>query len=155
MLLTFDSASHLARALRRAADAHGRHEEQTGLEHLLIPARSEGATVPVAIVTSRTEAELIVGMLRNYDVRAVVSADDVGGQDPALQIQGVRVLVAPSDEAAARQLLAAAWDTSPKASHGTLSSANVQASLNRNGPTGVPARASTGAAGPDRARSWW
>jgi hypothetical protein len=179
MLLTFDSASDLARALRRAADAYGRHEEQTGrpdvdwpdwyglyleleqagLEHLLSPARLEGATVPVAIVTSRTEAELIVGMLRNYDVRAVVSADDVGGQDPALQNQGVRVLVAPSDEAAARQLLAAAWDTSPEASHGTLSNADEQASLNRielvDASTRARARASTGAAGPDRARSWW
>jgi hypothetical protein len=30
MGLTFDSASDLARALRRAADAHGQHEEQTG-----------------------------------------------------------------------------------------------------------------------------
>jgi hypothetical protein len=90
--------------------------EQAGLEHLLSPGRPEGATVPVAIVTSRTEAELIVGMLHNYDLRAVVSADDVGGQDPALQIQGVRVLVAPSDEAAARQLIAAARDTSPGAS---------------------------------------
>jgi hypothetical protein len=75
MLLTFDSASDLARALRRAADAHRRHEKQTGrpdadwpnwyglyleleqagLEHLLIPGRLEGATVPVAIVTGRTE----------------------------------------------------------------------------------------------------
>jgi hypothetical protein len=178
MLLTFDSASDLARALRRAADARGRHEEQTGrsdvdwpdwyglyleleqagLEHLLSPARHEGATVPVAIVTSRTEAELIVGMLRNYDLRAVVSADDVGGQDPALQNQGVRVLVAPTDEAAARRLLAA-WDTSPEASHGTLSSADEQASLNRNelvdASARARARASTGTAGPDRARSWW
>jgi hypothetical protein len=158
MLLTFDSASDLARALRRAADAHGQHEEQiglpdadwpnwyaqyleleqAGLQHLLIPGRFEGATVPVAIVTSRTEAELIVGMLRNYDLRAVVSADDAGGQDPALQNQGVRVLVVPSDEAAARQLLAAAWDTSPEASHGTLSSADEQASLSRNEPVDAP-----------------
>jgi predicted Fe-Mo cluster-binding NifX family protein len=64
-------------------------------------------TVTVAVVPSRTEAELIVGLLRNNDVRAVVSADDAGGQEPALQTQGVRVLVAPSDEASARRLLAA------------------------------------------------
>lgn len=82
----------------------------------------------MAIVTSRTEAELIAVMLRNHDLRAVVSTDDARGQDPALQIQGVRVLVAPFDEAAARQLLAAAWDTSPEASHGTFSSADEQAS---------------------------
>ena len=68
----------------------------------------DGATVPVAVVPSRTEAELIVGMLRSNGVRAVVSADDAGGQDPQLQqVQGVRVLVAASDEASARRLLAA------------------------------------------------
>ena len=63
-------------------------------------------------VPSRTEAELIVGMLRNNDIDAAVSADDAGGQEPELQVQGVRVLVAPSDEALARQLLAAADSTS-------------------------------------------
>jgi len=62
--------------------------------------------VVVAVVTSRTEAELIVGMLRSNGVRAAVSADDAGGQDPQLQILGVRVLVAPADEASARELLA-------------------------------------------------
>ncbi|HEY2488333.1 MAG TPA: hypothetical protein VGI37_02430 [Streptosporangiaceae bacterium] len=66
----------------------------------------DGATVPVAVVPSRTEAELIVGMLRSNGLTAAVSADDAGGQDPQLQMQGVRVLVAPSDEASARQLLA-------------------------------------------------
>src|SRR5712691_433182 len=131
MQLTFDSASDLARALRRAADAHAQHEEQAGrpdpdwpnwyarylereqagLEHGgTFPARPDGATVPVAVVTSRTEAELIVGMLRNNGLRAAVAADDAGGQDPALQVQGVRVLVAPSDEASARRLIAAAND---------------------------------------------
>lgn len=70
------------------------------------------ASVPVAVVTSTTEADLIVGMLRSYNVRAVVSADDAGGQEPALQAQGVRVLVAPADEAPARQLLSAADDAS-------------------------------------------
>ena len=65
----------------------------------------DGATVAVAVVASRTEAELIVGMLRSNGLRAVVSADDAGGVEPQLQLQGVRVLVAASDEAAARQLL--------------------------------------------------
>ena len=65
-----------------------------------------GATVPVAVVSSRTEAELIVGMLRNNGLAAAVSADDAGGQEPELQVQGVRVLVAPADEAEARVLLA-------------------------------------------------
>jgi len=40
-----------------------------------------------------------------------VSADDAGGQYPQMQLDGVRVLVAPSDEASARRLLAAADDT--------------------------------------------
>ena len=71
-------------------------------------AGDEIASMPVAVVASRTEAELIVGMLRSNGVRAVVSADDAGGQQPPLQIQGVRVLVPPSDEAPARQLLAEA-----------------------------------------------
>ena len=64
-------------------------------------------TVPLAVVSSRTEAELIVGLLSSNGVRAVVSADDAGGQDPQLQLEGVRVLVAPSDEVAARRILAA------------------------------------------------
>jgi hypothetical protein len=71
----------------------------------------DGATVPVAVVTSRIEAELIVGMLRSHGLRAALAADDVGGQQPQLQLEGVRVLVAPSDEASARRLLAADDDT--------------------------------------------
>jgi len=72
----------------------------------------DGATVTVAVVASRTEAELIVGMLRSNGLTAAVAADDAGGQEPQLQLQGVRVLVAPSDEAPARQLLADAGNTS-------------------------------------------
>ena len=71
----------------------------------------DGAPVPVVVVASRTEAELIVGMLRSNGLRAVVSADDAGGVEPQLQLQGVRVLVAASDEAAARQLIAEAGET--------------------------------------------
>jgi hypothetical protein len=65
----------------------------------------DGATVPVAVVPSRTEAELIAGLLRSNGLTAAVSADDAGGQDPQLQMQGVRVLVTPADEASARRLL--------------------------------------------------
>jgi hypothetical protein len=66
----------------------------------------DGATVCVAVVGSRTEAELLAGMLRSHGLKAAVSADDAGGQYPQMQIDGVRVLVAPSDEASARRLLA-------------------------------------------------
>jgi hypothetical protein len=71
----------------------------------------DGLTVPLTVVTSRAEAELIVGLLRSNGLRAAVSADDAGGQDPQLQLEGVRVLVAPSDEAAARRILAEAEAT--------------------------------------------
>jgi len=74
-------------------------------------AASGTASVPVAVVASRIEAELIVGLLRNNGLTAAVSADDAGGQEPQLQIQGVRVLVPPSEEASARRLLAEADDT--------------------------------------------
>jgi hypothetical protein len=62
--------------------------------------------VTVAVVTSRTEAELIVGLLRSNGLKAGFAADDAGGQEPQLQLQGVRVLVAASDEDSARRLLA-------------------------------------------------
>ena len=73
----------------------------------------DGLTVTLTVVTSRTEAELIAGLLRSNGLRAAVSADDAGEQDPQLQLEGVRVLVAPSDEAAARQILAAAQAAGP------------------------------------------
>lgn len=66
------------------------------------------APVPVTVVTSRAEADLIVGFLRSNGLRATSTADDAGGQEPQLQLQGVRVLVAAADVASARQLLAAA-----------------------------------------------
>lgn len=67
----------------------------------------EGPSVPVAVAGSRIDAELIVGMLRSHGLRAVVSADDAGGLEPQLQLQGVRVLVPAADEDWARQPLAA------------------------------------------------
>jgi hypothetical protein len=63
--------------------------------------------VSVAVVGSRVEAELIVGLLRSHGLRAAVVTDDAGGQEPQWQLNGVRVLVPSSDEASARELLAA------------------------------------------------
>lgn len=71
----------------------------------------DGATVTVAVVASRTEAELVAGLLRSNGLRAAVLADDAGGQDPQLQISGVRVLVDADDEATARQILADVEET--------------------------------------------
>ena len=62
----------------------------------------------VAVVGSRAEADLIVGLLRSHGLGAAVATDDAGGQYPQLQQDGVRVLVPASDEAAARELLATA-----------------------------------------------
>lgn len=61
--------------------------------------------VVVAVVGSRQEAELIVGMLKSHGLRAAVSADDAGSVDLALQAQGVRVLAPERDAAKARQLI--------------------------------------------------
>lgn len=61
--------------------------------------------VTVSVAGTRPEAELIVGMLRSHGVKAVLSADDAGGVDLALQAQGVRVLVPNGQEARARLLL--------------------------------------------------
>jgi hypothetical protein len=69
----------------------------------------DGVSV-LAVVGSRIEAELMVGLLRSHGLGAAVSADDAGGQEPQLQLQGVRVLVARADEGEARRLLAAADD---------------------------------------------
>jgi len=74
----------------------------------------EGTTVTLTIVSSRAEADLVVGLLRSYGLRAAVATDDAGGQEPQLQLQGVRVRVNPADEEAAREILAAAAeDTGP------------------------------------------
>jgi hypothetical protein len=64
--------------------------------------------VTAAVVTSRIEAQLIVGLLESHGLRAISSADDAGWQEPQLQLQGVRILVAASDEAEARRLIAEA-----------------------------------------------
>ena len=71
----------------------------------------EVASVTVAVVASRIEAELIAGLLRDNGLRAVVSADDAGGLEPQLQLEGVQVLVTPSGAALARQLVADTGNT--------------------------------------------
>ena len=71
----------------------------------------ENEPVCVAVVTSRTEAELIVGMLRSGGLRATMSMQGAGGRHPELQLQGVQVLVPRADEAAARECLAVVEDS--------------------------------------------
>lgn len=73
----------------------------------------DGTPVPVAVVGSRAEADLIVGLLMAHGLRAAIATDDAGGQEPQWQLSGVRVLVPASDEALARDLLATTGDTRP------------------------------------------
>jgi hypothetical protein len=66
----------------------------------------EAEPVCVAVVTTRAEAELIVGMLCSGGLRASVSEQGSGGRHPELQLRGVQVLVPRADEAEARECLA-------------------------------------------------
>jgi hypothetical protein len=70
----------------------------------------DGGPVAVAVVGSRIEAELIVGLLRAHGLTAALATDDAGGQEPQWQLTGVRVLVPASDEAEARELLDSTGD---------------------------------------------
>jgi putative signal transducing protein len=64
-------------------------------------------TVPVAWASNRIEGDLFAGLLQSAGIGARVTADDAGGQEPQLQLQGgAQVLVAPADEARAREILA-------------------------------------------------
>jgi hypothetical protein len=65
----------------------------------------DGGAVTVAVVSSRTEADLIVGLLTSHGVDATIFTDDAGGQEPQWQLEGVRVVVARSDGPLARRLL--------------------------------------------------
>jgi hypothetical protein len=62
---------------------------------------------PVAgTASSRVEAELMAGFLRNQGIKAVVSADDEGGLSPALQTGNrVRILVPRDQHGRAQQLI--------------------------------------------------
>jgi len=82
-----------------------REPDRTPSDHA--PASAEdGAPVPVAVVGSRIEADLIVGLLLSNGLEAAVVADDAGGQEPQWQLSGVRVLVPAAHATAARDLLA-------------------------------------------------
>ena len=76
-------------------------------DNLGAAADDDSEPVCVAVVTSRTEAELIVGMLRSGGLRAVMSARSARERQPDLRLRNVQVLVPRADEAAARECLAA------------------------------------------------
>ena len=55
---------------------------------------------------NRVTAELAAGLLESEGIEALVLADDAGGAYHMLQfVRGVRLLVAPEDEARAREAL--------------------------------------------------
>ncbi len=57
---------------------------------------------------NRIEAEMAAGLLESEGIEAIIMADDAGGTYPMLQfIRGVKLMVAPEDEARAREILAA------------------------------------------------
>ena len=64
-----------------------------------------------AVARSTVEAQLIVGMLEANGIRAAISTDDAGGQEPQWQLtDGVRVLVAGQDLNEAQRLISLAQD---------------------------------------------
>lgn len=62
-----------------------------------------GRVTELTVVRSRSEAEMLVSMLRAEGLRAMASADDGGGWGPNVGIEGVRVLVLEDDLEAARE----------------------------------------------------
>jgi hypothetical protein len=57
---------------------------------------------------NRIEAEMAAGLLESEGIEARIMADDAGGAYPMLQfIRGVKLMVAPEDEARAKEILAA------------------------------------------------
>src|SRR5512139_3687080 len=64
--------------------------------------------ITIETFPNRISAEMAAGLLESEGIEAMVLADDAGGAYPMLQyIRGVRLLVAPEDEAEAREILAA------------------------------------------------
>jgi len=63
--------------------------------------------VNVASFGSRTQAEMMVELLRNEGIDAIIEVDDAGGLRPDLPMGmgGAKVLVRPEDEERAREIL--------------------------------------------------
>jgi predicted Fe-Mo cluster-binding NifX family protein len=64
---------------------------------------------------SRMEAEMAASWLEAEGIEVLVLADDAGGAYPMLQfLRGVRLLVAPEDEARAKEVLQAMQQGAPE-----------------------------------------
>jgi hypothetical protein len=62
--------------------------------------------LPIRTVATRTEAELVRGLLESSGIPAWVSTDDAGGVYPFQLSDGARVMIRESDHDAAESVLA-------------------------------------------------
>jgi hypothetical protein len=67
--------------------------------------------VPIGSFATRTEAEIVIGLLESERIAASISTDDAGGAYPFEFSGGARVLVDESDAKAAREALARRTET--------------------------------------------
>jgi type III secretory pathway lipoprotein EscJ len=68
--------------------------------------------VPVATFGTRSEAEIVQGLLVSAGIDASISADDAGGAYPFVLSGGAQLLVDENDVEAATQVLASETDKS-------------------------------------------
>ena len=68
--------------------------------------REGSRTVSIGSFATRTEAEIVVGLLDSAGIAASIRADDAGGASPFDFSGGAHVLVDESDAEAASQLVA-------------------------------------------------
>jgi Asp/Glu/hydantoin racemase len=69
-----------------------------------------GRSIPITTYATRTEAEIVEGLLASFGIAASIRADDAGGAYPFVLSGGAQVLVDESDAEAASQVLAAPTD---------------------------------------------
>jgi hypothetical protein len=69
-----------------------------------------GGLIPIGTYATRSEAEIVEGLLTSAGIAASIRADDAGGAYPFELSGGAQVLVDESDAEAASQLLAARTD---------------------------------------------
>lgn len=73
------------------------------------------SAVVIRTFPNRVLAGLAASLLEAEGIQAFILSDDAGGAYPMLQfIRGVRLLVAPQDEARARDILETALPDSPE-----------------------------------------
>jgi cell division protein FtsN len=68
--------------------------------------------VPVATFGTRSEAEIVQGLLASAGIDASISADDAGGAYPFVLSGGAQLLVDEDDVEAATKVLASETDKS-------------------------------------------